>query len=75
MLRLRRYGIMVFWSLTFAAGIFGVLLTLLFWVIANPKTIEIVGMGDIVLSLAIIGCSSMLLMALYVISDRLEEDN
>jgi hypothetical protein len=66
---------MAFWSLTFVAGVFGVLLTVLFWVIANPKTLEVVGMGDIALSLAIVGCSSMLLMALYVISDRLEKND
>ena len=66
---------MAFWSLTFVAGVFGVLLTVLFWVIANPKTLEFVGMGDIALSLAIVGCSSMLLMALYVISDRLEKND
>ena len=66
---------MSFWLMALAAGVFGVLLTLLIWLKIDPVRIEVVTNGDIVLSLAIVGCSFMLLGGLFIISERPKEDH
>jgi prolipoprotein diacylglyceryltransferase len=66
---------MSFWLMAFAAGVLGVLVTLLIWVEIDPVRIELVTNGDIVLSLAIVGCSFMLLGGLFIISERPKDDD
>jgi glucan phosphoethanolaminetransferase (alkaline phosphatase superfamily) len=68
-------AIMSFWLMALAAGVFGVLLTLLIWLKIDPVRIEIVTNGDIILSLAIVGCSFMLLGGLFIISERPKGDH
>jgi len=58
------------WLVPFAAGGLGALVTLLIWLKVDPVRVEVVTNGDIVLSLAIVGCSFMLLGGLFVISEK-----
>lgn len=63
------------WLVPFATGALGVLVTLLIWLKIDPPRVELVTNGDIVLSLAIVGCSFMLLGGLFVISEKPKGDD